>query len=343
MIEYNPNDVARKGSVFGYPYSIKEADLILLPVPWDVTVSYGAGTSDASELILEESTQLDLSLPRIQSPYKYPVAMELANRNMKSTSSVLRSKAEEIISRMENIGELSNQDKVIQAEINKGCSEMVRLTKEQAAYHLSNDKIVGLVGGDHSTPLGVLQALGEIHEEFGILQIDAHMDLRDSYEGFEHSPASIMNNAVSVSSISRIVQVGIRDYCEEEEDRVNELNGKVKVHFDETLQRERWKGISWLEQAENILMDLPSKVYISFDMDGLDPSLCPNTGTPVPGGLSFNQAVFLIEEVVRSGRELIGFDVSETGCAIWDANVAARILFRLCACAGVSRGRLNFA
>ena len=137
------------------------------------------------------------------------------------------------------------------------------------------------------------------------------------------------------------MQVGIRDYCEEETDVVNQMNGRVIVYYDEQIQRQKWSGISWIDLANKWIADLPDKVYVSFDVDGLDPSLCPNTGTPVAGGLQFVEAVYLLEEIVRSGRELIGFDVSETGNNPWDANVAARILLRLCAIAGISRRRLT--
>lgn len=342
MTAYNPNAVGKKGTIFGYPYSEEEADLILLPVPWDVTTSYGAGTSNAPARILNESSQLDFCIPTIDKPYSYPVAMADLNNKMKKTSKTLRSKVEKLISKLEETGGLSHSDKRIQSEVNQGCSVMVDQVKIQATNYLQKGKMVGVVGGDHSTPLGLIQALGEVYDDFGILQIDAHMDLRKSYQGFVYSHASIMRNVLEVSSVSKLVQVGIRDYCEEENELGTWLNEKINTHFDERIQRERWEGESWPNQVEKIIRDLPKKVYISFDVDGLDPSLCPNTGTPVPGGLNFYEAVFLIESVVRSGRELIGFDVSETGNAIWDANVASRILFRLCACSGISRGRLKF-
>lgn len=342
MTGYNPNTVGQKGSIFGYPYSVNESDLVLIPVPWDVTVSHGAGTSNAPELVLNESSQLDFSIPSIDKVYTYPVAMASLNKELKATSANLRTKAEQLILRLEKAKELTDIEKGIQAEINRGCSEMVKLVKKQTTDYLQDGKMVGLIGGDHSTPLGLLQALGEAYDNFGILQVDAHMDLRDSYEGFTYSHASIMKHTLGIPSVSQLVQVGIRDYCEEEENVVKELNGKVKVYFDEVLKQKMWGMLSWSKQAEMIINDLPEKVYISFDMDGLDPSLCSNTGSPVPGGLSFREAVYLIERVVLSGREIIGFDVSETGNGVWDANVASRILIRLCGCAGITRGRLAF-
>lgn len=344
MSEYNPSAVGVKGSIFGYPYTTEESDLILMPIPWDVTVSYGAGTSNAPDLILEESTQLDFSLPYLKDAHKYPVAMLEVPELLAQASRMNRAKAEQVIQMLEQNGELFTEEAKLQSEVNAQCQEMIAAVYDTAQEWLGKGKLVGSVGGDHSTPLGLLKALGRHHQDFGVLQIDAHMDLRRGYEGFTYSHASIMYNALNeVPSISKLVQIGIRDFCEEEEEVVREMQGKVDVHFDEVIRRELWQGKSWPQLIGGWISALPQNVYISFDMDGLDPALCPTTGTPVPGGLDFHQAVAVIEEVVRSGRQIIGFDVSEAGNHPWDASVAARILFRICVACGVSRGRLSFS
>jgi len=343
MSQYNPSAVGVKGSIFGYPYTIEEADLVLVPVPWDVTVSYAAGTAHSPELIKDESSQLDFSNPTIKEIHTYPVAMAEPDEHIAKTSETNRSEAEGLIATLEESGKLTTQEDQIQSEINMRCADMIAQVKAQTSSFLDKGKLVATIGGDHSTPLGLIQALADRHGEFGILQIDAHMDLRNSYEGFTYSHASIMYNALKLPQVTKLVQVGIRDYCAEEEQVVAELNDRVIVHFDEDLHREKWAGISWTDMANKFVADLPEKVYVSFDMDGLDPSLCPHTGTPVASGLSFPEAIYLLEEVVRTGRQLIGFDVSEAGNHPWDANVAARVILRLCALTGVSRGRLRFA
>jgi agmatinase len=340
MSEYNPSAVGIKGTIFGYPYSIEQADLVLLPVPWDVTVSYGAGTANAPELLREESSQLDFSIPHINDVHTYPVAMDAMDEELHRLSIANRSEAEGLIASLEESGELTPEEQKVQTEINARCTQMIANVRKRATAFLSKGKVVASVGGDHSTPLGLLQAVAEQHDSFGILQIDAHMDLRNSYEGFTYSHASIMFNALNLPQITKLVQVGIRDYCEEEVEVVKEMEGRVAVYFDEHIQRQKWAGISWIDLANKIVAELPEKVYVSFDMDGLDPSMCPNTGTPVAGGLQFVETVYLLEEIVRSGRTLIGFDVSECGNDSWDANVASRILLRLCAITGISRGKL---
>jgi len=195
---------------------------------------------------------------------------------------------------------------------------------------------VGIIGGDHSVPLGFLKALAEKHSDFGILQIDAHHDLRNSYEGFTFSHASIFNNALEIQNISKLVQVGIRDYCDEEVEKVSDEGDRISVFYDQQLKENRFCGLNWNLQCEKIIKELPEKVYISFDIDGLDPKLCPNTGTAVPGGLEFSETIFLLKKLVESGRKIIGFDLCEVGNNEWDASVGARVLFKLCNLMGKS-------
>lgn len=335
---YDPSQVGKKGSIFGFPYSLEEADLVFLPVHLDVTVSYGQGTAKAPDLILNESTQLDLSLRSIQEPWKLKMAMvdRIVSR---SKNEIHRGRAINVIEALES-GKEPERDQI--EYINSFCESIHTSIEDTAASLMTFGKTIAVVGGDHSSPLGLMRALAKTHS-FGILQIDAHMDLRNAYEGFEYSHASIMYNALKEEKITSLTQVGIRDYCEEEEQYIASSDKPIHVFFDEDLSFEHYmQHDSWNANVSSIIDTLPNSVYVSFDMDGLDPSLCPKTGTPVPGGLSFNQAIYLLEQVVRSGRTIVGFDVCETGADNWDANVAARIIYRLAALAGVSKGKLSF-
>jgi agmatinase len=107
--------------------------------------------------------------------------------------------------------------------------------------------------------------------------------------------------------------------------------GRIVTHFDRELKHAVYRGTPTAGLHDRIVRQLPRKVYISFDIDGLDPGLCPSTGTPVPGGLAFEEALHLIETVVRSGRKIIGLDLNEVspGSDEWDANVGARLLYRM--------------
>jgi agmatinase len=218
--------------------------------------------------------------------------------------------------------------------VNELCARVNERLRNEVAERLDAGKLVGTVGGDHGCVYGAIAAHAERYPEFGILHIDAHADLRHAYGGFEWSHASIMDNVCRRHpKLVRLVQVGVRDLCEEERERIAVSAGRIQTFFDAELVRERFEGVSWAEQVAHIIESLPEQVYVSFDIDGLDPSLCPNTGTPVPGGLSFNQAGYLLGAVVRSGRRIIGFDLVEVAPGPagdeWDGNVGSRILYKL--------------
>ncbi|MEO9485389.1 MAG: arginase family protein [Ekhidna sp.] len=334
---YNPSDVGKKGSVFGLPYNLEESKLVLLPVHLDVTVSYGQGTSKAPDIILSESSQLDLSLPSIHRPWELKMAMydRIVNAGQ---NEIHRGRATNVIKDLE----AGKEPDIEQVDfINEFCHLTHEKIEALAGSFLDLGKIVGIVGGDHSSPLGLMRALGK-KGEYGILQIDAHMDLRETYEHFRYSHASIMHNALKEQAVTSLTQVGIRDFCEEEENYIANSEKPISVFYDEDIFKKTLSGVNWQTQVNAIVEHLPQNVYISFDMDGLDPSLCPHTGTPVAGGLQFNEAIYLIEQVVRSGRKIIGFDVCETGAKPWDANVAVRIIYRIATFAGVSNSLLTF-
>jgi agmatinase len=143
------------------------------------------------------------------------------------------------------------------------------------------------------------------------------------------------------------VQVGIRDYSRAERDTARHLGHRARVHYNHALFKRLAAGESWSFIATDIIRTLPASVYISFDIDGLDPAYCPGTGTPVPGGLSFDQAVFLIEAVAASGRKIVGFDLCEVAPdprgGEWDANVGARLLYKMCGAALFSQGFIKAA
>lgn len=329
---FNPNDPgAADSNIFGLPYTTAQADLVILPVPWEATVSYGSGTMHGPEVILEASRQIDLFHPRISKVWTKKMAMAEADKGLAKLNKTTRKQAEHLIQQLMEGKKISNKkaDKV-----NRACQEMVSRVKELSLEYLKRGKAVATLGGDHSTPLGLMQALAE-KNSFGILQIDAHADLRRAYEGFRYSHASIMYNALEEKNISSLTQVGIRDYCEEEVNYIKTSKGRVKVFYDRDLQTAKMEGQSWARLCDKIIATLPEKVFISFDIDGLSPDHCPHTGTPVPGGLSFAEVTYLLEKLANSKKKIIGFDLNEVAPGAegdWDANVGARVLFLLCCC-----------
>lgn len=332
---FNVNGIGlRSDGIFGLPFSAEESETVIVPVPWDVTVSYGAGTAQGPEAIRNASYQVDLFDSEVPDAWKKGIAMVDPPETDFSKVPELRANAEYIISALE--GGMSTDAPALKSyydPIAAACVHLNQSVQNTCNYWLNKGKRVVLLGGDHSTPLGYLQALAKRHATFGILQIDAHADLRKAYEGFTYSHASIMYNALQLPAVSHLVQVGIRDYCEEEAHRINESNGRIITFFDAAIKRKQFNGETWHRICEQIINALPPNVYISFDIDGLDPKLCPHTGTPVAGGFETAEVLYLIEMLAKSGKQVIGFDLNEVAPGPnndWDANVAARVLYRMC-------------
>jgi len=339
---FDPNGFGIQGNLFGLPYTPATAELVIMPVPWEVTVSYHTGTARGPQAVLDASWQVDLCLKHIPDAWKYPVSMLSVPRDLYEESKRLRQLAQKQVQSV-RAGH-STQDGLIFTKVNEGCETLNIYIRSVATQLLDSGKTVGLLGGDHSTPLGLMRALADKYSDFGILHIDAHADLRRAYEGFAYSHGSIMYNALKLPTLSRLVQVGIRDFCEDELQLIRS-DSRIKTFFDQDLKEQQYTGQSWDRLADEIIDELPENVYVSFDIDGLDPKLCPNTGTPVPGGLEFEQALMLIRKVATTGRRIIGFDLNEVSPAPnndWDANVGARLLYRLCMYQGVSAGKLRY-
>lgn len=339
-LSFDPDAPAAAGSLFGLPFTPDDAKIIVLPIPWDATVSYRSGTSKGPQAILNASCQVDLFDEHIPGAWKIGIAMDKFPEEFAKTNLSLRKKAEIYIDAFVDGKADTASMKTIRDNVNEKCDELRKWIKERALTFLKKDKIVALIGGDHSTPLGLMQAVSEQYNSFGILHIDAHCDLRDAYEGFTFSHASIMFNALQIKNMQRLVQVGIRDFSEGEKKVIDNSKGRVRLFSDKSMKEKMYKGSTWQQVTSSIIEQLPPNVYISFDIDGLDPKLCPNTGTPVPGGLEFHQAVYLIEQVVESGRKIISFDINEVapGKDEWDANVGARLLYKISNLAALSQG-----
>lgn len=339
---FNPDGVGEKGKLFGLPFTPDTAEVVILPVPWEVTVSYGSGAALGPRAVLEASSQIDYFLPEIPDAWKIGVAMESIPGKWAERSAELRERVRPYLEWLEagNSGlEPGRAFAGLLEEVEAAGAELRDWLAGKAGTYLDRGKGVGILGGDHSTPLGLIQALAARNEAFGILQIDAHADLREAYEGFRFSHASIMTEALRFPEVSRLVQVGVRDLCEGEMRVIQDSPERIRLFSYQALHEARFSGTTWAEQCKQIVEALPGKVYISFDIDGLDPGLCPHTGTPVAGGLQMEEALFLIKQVVMSGRELIGFDLCEVapGKDDWDGNVGARILYRLASWMGSAR------
>lgn len=332
---FDPNAISPKNGCFlGLNHTPQTSDIVLQLAPWDVTTSYRPGTVYGPETIIEASYQLDMYSPYIKEAWNTKIATLPLSNEWKKLSISLRAEAVKVISALEKgASEDDPEVKVTLARVNdRGATFHHQLYAATKALLEKNKKVV-TVGGDHSVSLGPLQAYVEKYPDLSVLHIDAHADLREAYEGFTHSHASIMYNVIKTTKLKKLVQVGIRDVSPAEINLI-ESTDRIKTFFDWDLKSRAYEGDTWKNVADEIVASLSAQVYISFDIDGLDPKYCPNTGTPVPGGLEFDQAVYLFQSVKRAGKKIIGADLLEVApgpnADQWDGNIGARVLWQMC-------------
>lgn len=322
--------------IFGIPTHRHSADLVLIPVPWEVTTSYGAGTAEGPDLILRASPQLDLF--RLDHPElsHLSIFMEPVNQALRELSATYSEKVRALRANYDLTQ--THEDAQLKTElkaINEACYQMNLWVEEQVSEVLRENKLVGVIGGDHSISFGAIKAVARHYgsQNLGILHLDAHADLRHQYEGLAFSHASIMNNVVTSSFAPKtLVQVAIRDFCEEEFKFIQQHSSQVHTFFDFHLKKRLFGGTPFQELVQEIIALLPDQVYVSMDIDGLSPLYCPGTGTPVPGGLSFDQ-VLLFFSLLAEKRKIVGFDLVEVASrnpnSEWDGNVGARLTLAL--------------
>lgn len=332
----------KDAGLFGTHFDPSIQDLIIIGVPWEPTASYGRGTSLTPQAIIEPSHQLDFydaysnseAVTRVGMAPLSPQWQQWNQHCLNLTPSIIAAGG-------------ARADHPDLAEVNAISQQLNRALQETTAHWLDQGKLVGILGGDHASPFGAMMAHDIYEKPWGILHVDAHHDLREAYEGFTYSHASIMYNILRESRhMTRLVSVGIRDYAASE--RTMALGDpRILTFYDRDLSRQGFAGKSWLAQCQAMVAQLPERVYVSFDIDGLDPRLCPHTGTPVPGGLSYQQAISLLEVLVDQGHTVIGFDLCEVSPGPkplpgpkpaffrppgeWDLNVGARLLYQMCA------------
>ncbi len=257
----------------------------VIPVPLERTVSYGAGTAKGPAAIIKASDELE----RITAGAE-PCAKGIHTEPAVDCSGDLPDVMQRIADRT-------------QAAVKAG-------------------KIPVALGGEHSLSYGAVMGVARaVGRPIGIVQIDAHADLRVAYQGNKHSHASVMH-LLSQEGI-RLAQFGVRALCQQEQDS-RTVNNVFYKDAEELVVQNLF--------AVDLPQDFPQDIYVSFDVDGLDPSQMPATGTPVPGGLGYYQALRLVEHALK-GRRCVGFDVVELapdGNAAWDFT-AAQIVYRLMA------------
>jgi agmatinase len=272
------------------------AKVVLLPVPYDLTTTYVSGTRRGPQAILDASHFVELNDEELGG--------DLTPAGIHTLPPV--------------------------PPLASGPSEMIEAVELEVASHLGRGKIVGLLGGEHSITLGAVRAHHRAVRGLSVLQLDAHADLRASYEGSPFSHACVMRR---VHEIVPAVQVGIRSLSSEESAFAKE--NVLPIVWAREVRRDRF-------DAARVVGGLTDQVYVTVDCDVFDPAFMPAVGTPEPGGLDWYDVIDLLDAVSRA-RRIVGFDVVELnplpGLVAPDF-MAARLVYRLLALALRSQGGL---
>ena len=326
---FDPDAPATGDGIFGLPFTPDDAKVVIIPVPFEATTSYGGGTSRGPAAVLEASKQVDLFDHETGKPYEAGIAMEPISRKIARWNTEAQKIAAPVIARG---GAVDRKTRAAAAKVNAYSEKMNEWVYARTHALLEAGKMPVVLGGDHSVPFGAHRAYAEKYPGMGILHLDAHADLRDAYEGFTYSHASIFHNVMTkIPGVAKLVQVGVRDLGQAENAMIASSRGRIVTFFDPDVARRKDEGTPFSRIADEIVAALPRDVYLSWDIDGLDPTLCPGTGTPVPGGLSWNEAIGLLRALVRAEKRIVGLDLCEVapGESEWDANVGARLLYKM--------------
>jgi agmatinase len=328
MQEFDPDAPSAGEGLFGLPFTPETAMVVVIPVPFEATASYRRGTSNGPAAIREASMQVDLWDLETGDAWRAGIAAEDEDARFAAWNNEASELALQVIAH----GARDPGDADRAARVDAIMTRMNDLVHEKTKSVLDSGRVPGIIGGDHSVPFGAIQAAAERFPGLGVLHVDAHADLREAYEGFTWSHASVLHNVVTkIPGVAKLVQVGIRDVGERER-AFADTEPRIDTWYQPDVEYRLAGGDSWRHLVERMIDPLPKRVWVTFDIDGLDPSLCPSTGTPVPGGLTWPQACVLLRCLGESEREIVGFDLNEVtpGDDGWDAIVGARLLYKLC-------------
>ena len=317
---------------FDVETSFEDSRMILIPVPWSATVSYGRGAEQGPQLIRQASDQLDFFNPLLKLSYNEKIHFLPEDSSIQAMSGQALSWVQEIRRGFKK------QDVKLYENVNESCRALLDWIYEKSLKIFSQNKIPALVGGDHSISEALISLVGERTKgDYGVLHLDAHADLRPNYEGFKYSHAGVMYNVLNLPfPPKKLVQIAVRDFSQQEYNLIQKDN-RIQCYFDDWIYNRMFKGEVWADLCHHIVSQLPERFYVSLDVDALDWSYAPDTGTPVPGGLSFNQVLYLLAETRKQNKKLIAFDVVESSgggvisqSSEWNGNVSARLIYFLC-------------
>ncbi|MEM1029749.1 MAG: arginase family protein [Myxococcota bacterium] len=342
-------------SLYGLDRALGTATVLVLPVPWEATTSYRRGTAAGPAAVARESVQVDLfdlDLERLGAtapitprfapaaePHRAGIALGTVPPSWRAWADEASELARDIIADHDDTGRPRPDDDPALARVNALSAQLDGSLRQAIVDAEEEGRFVAVLGGDHSVAFASIAARAARYPGLGVLQFDAHADLRVAYQGFIGSHASVMHRVLAeLPGVDKLVSVGVRDLCREEFAAIAAAGARVDAFFERDRVAHLHSGGAFATFAQRVVATLPRDVYVSFDIDGLDPRFCPHTGTPVPGGLSFDEAVAILTMVVSSGRRIVGLDLVEIAPGDdaaddgWDGNVGARLLYKLIGC-----------
>lgn len=336
----NFNETRLEGqAMYGLPHTVDEAMVHIIPVPWEATASYRLGTAAAPSAALAHSEQVDLHDIESGDAWRCGIAMRGADPRLAEWNEAAVALSKPICEEGgpgEDAGMLAAC-----TQVDGLCEKMIDSVRTETLAVLRAGKIPGIFGGDHSVAYPAITAMCDCLDSsggdsgapgaaaLGVLHIDAHCDLRENFEGFKYSHAGVFRHVLQDRRIGKLVSVGLRDVCAAEL-QLLEQDSKAQAFFDADIAHRLAEGENWGTICREIVAALPQTVWVSWDIDGFDPVVCPATGTPVPGGLTWQQGMVLLRTLAHSGRKIVGFDLCEVnGLEEWDGIVAARLLYKL--------------
>ena len=276
--DYNPSGVGEiNGNIFGLPCDYESANLIVIAVPWEVTVSYGAGTANGPQQILDASIQLDLFDFDHPDGWKQGIFMMEIPQDILEKNEYYRTLAAKIIERLAQGKQLTATPDLtpVLTAINQAGEQVNQWLFTQCQAAMNQGKRVAVIGGDHSVPLGYFQALAAKYPNYGILHIDAHADLRDAYEGFEFSHASIMFNGLKIPQISKLVQVGLRDISHDEVKMIDQSDGRIIAFTTQLSNKSFTPAALGLISAKKLSVIYQSTFILALMWMDLIPNFAP--------------------------------------------------------------------
>jgi len=246
--------------------------VVILPVPYEHTTSFGHGTCHGPASIIEASAQVEL--------YDEELDAEIYRLT----------------------GGIATDDPLAQCGDDEDAVEAIR---KKVNDLISTGKIAVCLGGEHTVSIGAVKAYSEKYADLSVLQLDAHSDLRDAYEGNRYSHACVMARIYEFHS--HIVQVGIRSQCRDEADFIKQKKINTFYAFDLKTRHNTPDRHAW---HDAVIDSLKEKVYLTIDCDFFDPSLMPAVGTPEPGGFGWHESITFLRRLAQEKR-IVGFDVTE--------------------------------